>query len=232
MNDKTEALSEREGIEALLPWYVTGKLDAAGRAQVDAYLARHPGMRRQLALVEEDRDVVQRVNAAIVPPRTLSADRLLERARGPARAAGAKSAWATALEAARDFFSAPTATGMRWAAAAAVVVMLAQAAVIGGLMRDRPQDRPGGGYETASGGAGQTAEGARVLVRFQPGATIEAMTAALEKQGMRIVDGPKPGQLFVVRIGEAAMSDAEKTARIAKLQQMTALVAVVLPMGR
>ena len=44
--------------------------------------------------------------------------------------------------------------------------------------------------------------------------------------------GPKPGQLFVVRIGEAAMSDAEKAARIAKLQQMTALVAVVLPMGR
>ena len=82
MNDETEALSEREQIEALLPWYVTGKLDAAGCGRVETYMARHPEMRRQLVLIDEDRDVAQRVNAAIVPPRTLSADRLLESSRG------------------------------------------------------------------------------------------------------------------------------------------------------
>lgn len=228
MTNDTDNLSEREEIEALLPWYVTSRIDAEDRARVEAYLARHPETRRQLAQVEEDRDVAHRINAGIAPPRTLSADRLLERARGPARAGTPKSAWTAVIEAAREFLGAPTVAGVRWAAAAAVVVMLAQAAVIGGLLRDRPQI----GYETASGGVGQAAAGVRVLVRFQAGATIEAITTALEKHGMRIVDGPKPGQLFVVRIGDAASSEAEQAGRIATMRELTALIAVVLPMGQ
>ncbi len=227
MTNESDTLSEREEIEALLPWYVTGKLDAASRARVDAYLTNDPAMRRQLALVEEDRDAAWRTNSEIVPPRTLSADRLLERARGPKPAAAAKPVWSAAIDAVRDFFGAPTASGVRWAAAAAVVLMLAQTAIIGGLMRDRPQ----GGFETASGGASQSADGARVLVRFQSNARLDAVAAALASLDMRIVDGPKPGGLFVVLIAEAGASEAVKSAQIAKLRDLSALVAVVLPMG-
>lgn len=228
MTDESDMLTEREEIEALLPWYATGKIEAASRARVDAYFARHPDLRRQLALIEEDRETAWRANAAITPPRTLSADRLLERARGPRPvAATSKSVWAVSLDAVREFFAAPTVTGVRWAAAAAVVIMLAQAAVIGGFFGARPH----GGYETASGGASQSADGARVLVRFQKDARLDAIAAALGGLEMRIVDGPKPGELFVVRIADADAAEAVKAARVARLRDLPALVAVVLPMG-
>ena len=42
---------EREEIEMLLPWYVTGRLDRADRARVEGYLARHPDVAAQLDLV-------------------------------------------------------------------------------------------------------------------------------------------------------------------------------------
>ena len=127
------------------------------------YLARHPGMRRQLALVEQDRDVAQRVNAAIVPPRTLSADRLLERARGPASVAGL-SRPGLRLWRRRGISSVrrrhPACAGL---AAAAVVVMLAQAAVIGGLMKIVPRIGPGrirdGVGRRGSDGGGRTRAG-------------------------------------------------------------------------
>ena len=227
MTKESDTSSEREDIEALLPWYVTGRLDAASRAQVDAYLERHPGMRRQLVLVEEDRDAAWSANAKIAPPRTLNADHLLERARGPRPASGAKSIWTAPLDVVREFFAAPTATGVRWAAAAAVVIMLAQSAVIGGLVGERPQV----GYETASGGGAKSSDGARVLVRFQKDARLDAIAAALASLDMTIVDGPRPGELFVVRIADASATEAETVARTAKLRELSTLVAVVLPMG-
>lgn len=227
MTNESDALSEREEIEALLPWYATGKLDAASRARVTAYMDRHPDMRRQLALVEEDRAATLRANDAVVPSRTLTADRLIERVRGSRPAAAARPVWTVALDAIRDVLSAPTETGVRWAAVAAVAILLAQTAVIGGLMSERPR----GGYETASGGAQLPTDGVRVLVRFQADARIEAIAAALVSLGMRIVDGPKPGGLFVVRVAGPDVTDAVKAERIAKLRDLSTIVAVVLPMG-
>lgn len=226
MTNESDTLSEREEIEALLPWYATGKLDAADATRVEDYLSRHPAMRRQLALIDEDRNAASRINAAITPPRTLSADRVLERARGQASSAIAKPAWSAVYERLRDFFSAPSAASVQWAAGAAAVIVLAQAAIIGGLIHERPQ----GGYETASGGASQAADGVRVLVRFQKDARLDAIAAALAKLDMRIVDGPKPGELFVVRIADAAATDADKAARIARLRDLP-LVEVVVQMG-
>ena len=34
----SDELSERDEIEALLPWYVTGRLDARARARVERYV--------------------------------------------------------------------------------------------------------------------------------------------------------------------------------------------------
>ena len=42
MNEQPDELSERDEIEALLPWYVSGKLDAHARARVERYVKTHP----------------------------------------------------------------------------------------------------------------------------------------------------------------------------------------------
>ena len=54
MTETQEKFSEREEIEILLPWYVTGRLDAAETARVAAYIERHPDVRSQLGLVREE----------------------------------------------------------------------------------------------------------------------------------------------------------------------------------
>lgn len=38
-DERLDKLSERDEIEALLPWYVSGKLDATSRARVERYIA-------------------------------------------------------------------------------------------------------------------------------------------------------------------------------------------------
>lgn len=217
--DGTTTLTEREEIEALLPWYVTGRLDRADRARVDAYLGRHPEMRRQLAMIEDDRRTVIEANERIAVPRSLSADAVLNRL--PRDAPGLLARLVGPL---RTFFTAPTATGVQWAAAAVALAFVVQGVVIGTLSGPRP----GTGYETASGGSQQASQSATVLVRFVAGASLDAIGEALARRDMRIIDGPKPGQLFVVAIGPKDLKAEERDKRVADLRGLSGLVALVL----
>jgi hypothetical protein len=216
--DETPALTEREEIEALLPWYVTGRLDRADRARVDAYLASHPEMRHQLAMIDGDRQVVVQANKRIAVPRTLSASTLS--ARLPRPMVGIIERFVSPV---RDLFMAPTAESVRWAATAVAVAFVAQGVVIGSL-------GSGGnvGYETASGGSEPASQTATVLVRFAPAVTLEAVGEALGKRDMRIVDGPKPGQIYVIAIGPRELDAQGREKRAAELRAMSGVVALVL----
>jgi len=225
MMDEDQALSEREECEALLPWYVTGRLSVADVSRVDAFLARHPEMRRQLGLVGEDREAVIRTNSTIVAPRRLTAVQLV--ARLPRSLLSRLTALAfTPLDPIRNFLSAPSPSGVRWAALTALAIVLGQAAVIGTLLRTGGEP----GYQTASGGYVKTA-GTNVLVRFQAAASMDLISLELGKRDMRIVDGPKPGQLYVVEIGPPGMGNTERLAREAELRTLTGLISSVLTMS-
>ncbi|PPD28818.1 MAG: hypothetical protein CTY20_08745 [Hyphomicrobium sp.] len=220
--DENRALSEREECEALLAWYVTGRLSAADIARVDACLARHPDMRRQLGLIGEDREAVVRAHNAIVAPRRLAADQLVARL-PKSRVSRLAALASTPFDLMRNFLTAPSPGAVRWVALAALAIVLGQAAVIGTLMRSGSEL----GYQTASGGAVNKA-GTNVLVRFHASAGMDLISAELSKRGMRIVDGPKPGQLYVVEIGPPTMSDTERLAREADLRGLTGLISSVL----
>lgn len=220
--DEDRALSEREECEALLAWYVTGRLSAAEIARVDAYLARHPDMRRQLGLVGEDREAVIRAHNTIVAPRRLTANQLV--ARLPKSLASRLAALvSTPFNLIRNFLTAPSPGAVRWVALAALAIVLGQAAVIGTLLRSGSEQ----GYQTASGGSVKAA-GTNVLVRFHASANMDLISAELAKRDMRIVDGPKPGQLYVIEIGPLALSDTERLARETELRNLTGLISSVL----
>lgn len=72
-------MNEREEIELLLPWYVTGKLDAEDQSRVEAYLESHRDLDDQLALIREDRDEVIAVNEQVPTPSAGGLDCLLTR---------------------------------------------------------------------------------------------------------------------------------------------------------
>jgi len=220
MIDNSEALSEREEIEMLLPWYVTGKLARADRERVEAYLARHPELASQLTLIEEELDETFRVNEAIPLPSARAADRLLAEIGRPSTA----GLWTRAKTWVEDLIAAPAPAGLRWATTAAAVVILVQAVAIGALLT-RGGDA---GYQTASGTASPAAEGTFVLVRFADGAPAKAIADALTELDATVVDGPKAG-LFRVRIGPKDMANDARERKIAALRQRANLVLLVMP---
>jgi len=220
MSGIDEQLSEREEIEMLLPWYVTGKLDAADTARVEAYLGRHPDMQRQLALIAEEQTAIIAGNEAI-RPRLASADALLARTVTPGSAA--KSWLAGIADAVRDLFAAPTPGAVRWAAAAAAVVIFVQAMAVGTLLT-----REGGGYQTASRPGIEAQVAPVAMVAFTDKASIADISGVLAEHHLRIVDGPLPGGFFSVRFDDAA-TGSEQERRLNALAARKELVKAVLP---
>ena len=47
--------AERQEIEKLLPWYVTGRLGRAETSKVESYLGQHPDVLAQLDLIRAER---------------------------------------------------------------------------------------------------------------------------------------------------------------------------------
>jgi len=231
MSNTIDPAAEREEIEMLLPWYVTGRLEASERQRVEQYLSLHPEMRRQLDLVEQERTETIAANEAIVPPRSLHADAL--QARISAASSSAVSGLASSLLAAiSGFFSTPTAAGVRWATAAAALVVAVQMGVIGSLSTQLARQPGGATFTTASGGAASQQDGTYALVRFADSATAAVISVELLQRDMSIVEGPKPGGLYLVRIGPANLSTAERDAKIADLRHNKPLVVLVTPASR
>lgn len=221
MSKTTDMNAEREEIEMLLPWYVTGKLEASDRARVDSWLQRAPDLARQLELIRAEQSETLRVNDARQAPATLTVERTLS---------GVQSRHGTSVVSriqsmVRDLFAMPTAGAVRWAAAAVAVVMVAQAVAVGYLLTERQ----GAGYQQASGGQSAVAPGAYALVRFADAATAKDIAAALAELDMTVVDGPRQGALFRVRIGAATLTEPDRAARRATLQRRSGLVVLVTP---
>jgi len=220
MNGIDEQLSEREEIEMLLPWYTTGRLDAADTARVDAYLTRHPDVRRQLALIAEEQTATIAGNEAIMP-RLASADMLLARTSTPASAA---RSWLSGMvDAVKELFSAPTPGAVRWAAAAAVVVIFVQALAVGTLLT-----REGGSYQTASRPGVEAQLAPVATIAFTDNASVGAIAMMLYDQQLRLVDGPLPGGFYSVRFVDRP-SSAEQERRLAAVVNRKDLVKAVLP---
>ena len=234
----------------LLPWYVTGRLDAADRERVDRYVAAHPDMAAQLDLVQEEmgETIVSNEMLGGAPAGALGKLRAAIAAE-PKRVTVAsvrRSIWA---EFAR-LLTAPTPRAVQWAGAAAVVLVVAQAAVIGGLVTSPRGPAPGsnGATQVAKGvpqgeavtqmrpqssarfrtASGQSGLGTRVQVRFADDATAAKLAAFLRSERIEIVSGPKPGGYFEVRVSKTVLSDAEREAAIAKLEAEKGLVKEVL----
>lgn len=223
MTDHEAPLSEREEIEAMLPWYAMGKLDRADRERVEGWVARDAALARQLAMIEDDRLATVKSNEARRLPPSLTVEAALKKAVGEPSAA--RIAATGLLGRIREFFSAPTAMGVRFATAAAAAVILLQAAWLGTLLTDRATTQ----YQTASGGSSAIADGTYALVRFADTATAKDIAATLQKLDMQIADGPKPGKIFRVRLGAKNLSAADRDSRLAALRAESNVIILATP---
>ena len=220
--------TEREDIESLLPWYEQGQLDAGDRKRVEDYLAAHPEVEDQISLIAEERGEAVLLNEARGTPGASALDRLMdsieaEEAANPSLASmkPALKGWMAKL------FGMPIPASLQWASAAAAVVIVAQGIALGVLTTsDLPQ---GPGYETATGPAQQAATGTFAVVQFAQDATAEQINGLLTEMGLSIVDGPKPGGMYRVRLSGKALEDSKRDTILEQLLSHEGLVELAVP---
>ena len=220
----SKPLTEAEEIEAMLPWLVAGTLSRADTARVTRYLETHPEAAAHVALARDEREAAISGNETIATPSSANLDRLMASVANTAQSRSiAVPTPASIWENIAGFVSSLSPKTLGMAAAAAALALVVQAATIGTLVtRDSP-----GSYQTASGGpTSATTEGVQALVSLQPSVTATALTAALSDLKATIVDGPKAGGVYRVRI---AGDKVDATTIVAKLKTRTDVFAFVGP---
>jgi hypothetical protein len=195
MNDTNQRLSA-DDIEALLPWYAAGTLDAQEANQVAAALAVDAELVRRLDLVRAEMTETIHVNEALGVPSARAAAKLfgpidlaisLDRRTARAAPSGSLTGWLA------DMFSPRT---YAFAAAAAILLIMLETGVIARLaLQNRAQ--PGGTYELTSMPATQI--GAFAKVKFAPQANMTEVSRFLDGRKAEIVGGPHDG-FYRVRI--------------------------------
>ena len=226
MNKSTTQDQEREEIEMLLPWYVTGKLAPADGDRVEAYLATHPSAVLALDRVRAERLQTIAANEALACP-SAHPFMALVRSALPCRPNVIQPTSRSLLaQAVLEFFSRPNAHHVRTAALACAAIVMAQAAAIGWLLsRDRPVT-----YQIASGENAR--DGVYALVVFADEARAADIAHVLAEFDGSIVDGPKPGGVYKVRLGKEGKPGADAEVLLRRLAERREVVRVVLPSMR
>jgi hypothetical protein len=218
-NTKHES-ARRDEVEMMLPFYVTGQLDHAEANEIDEYLKHHPDVARQLDLIRAERESTAAGNAIYASRPARSFDRVAamigKTPAQPARSTGWGLDWI------RRLFAMPSSPTLGFVGAAAAIVILLQAATIGTLVVAQYT-----GIFTTVGGPGTVDAGTTVVVRFADDASAAAIADVLSGLGVKIIDGPRGGRLFTVRIGPKTMNESERERLIAALKARSDLIVFV-----
>jgi anti-sigma factor RsiW len=208
-------------LEELLPWHAAGTLDAHEAAEVERALAADPELARRFALVREELTETILLNESLGAPsarametlfRAIDQDRRVVRRAAASPSLGARIA---------EFFSPRV---MAWTAAAAVVVVVLQAGVI---TRMALQEQDSGAEAPTLASAPVTRGmtiGSYALVRFAPQASMADVNKFLDSRNAAIVDGPKPGGIYRVRVAEGSVSRQELARLVKEMEAAKTIV--------
>jgi hypothetical protein len=209
---------ERQEIEELLPWHAAGTLNRADAARVEAALAQDPALAKSYALVREELGSTIQLNETLGAPSPRAMEKLF--AKIDAEPARVQRPSFNLGERINAFFANLSPRTLAFATVAAALVIVLQSGLIGSQLLGGTNGGTGEttGYHTASVGT-QTEEGAFVLMRFAPGAGQSEVTKFLEANRAQIVDGPKAGGYYRVRVSEKKLSPAGLTDVVKSLQK-------------
>lgn len=221
---ENHALTEREEVELMLPWYETGQLTAEETQLVETYLRKDAELRRMLELIREEAGETLIANESIGMPSHEARDRMMAQIAaegGKERVSGSLiSGWMKQLG--LDGFS----PGLALGGAIAALVIIVQAAVITSMLSG---DSAGEGPKLASGEQTIKENGTFALIRFSEHASAAAITGLLRENKISVVDGPKPGGTFRIKLSNETLSEDQLSELIENLRQQADLVAFVSP---
>jgi anti-sigma factor RsiW len=217
MNTNTK-LTERDEIEAMLPWFAAGTLNRKDTARVEAALKSDTALAQRFELVREELGETIRLNEDLGAPSSRALKALFEKI--DAEAPRQSAASFNLIGRISEFVASFSPRTLAYAGAVAALALVLQAGVITSLVTDRGDAN----YKTVSVDPGQ---GAFALVRFAPNATAADITKFLEDNKAVVVDGPKAG-MYRIRLAVTGMPK-EELARIIKQMQDNKNVSVVAP---
>ncbi|MGE0565309.1 MAG: hypothetical protein AB7O50_12425 [Pseudolabrys sp.] len=213
MNTVKEQYNE---IEELLPWHAAGTLSRRDSARVEEALASDPELARRYELVREELEGTIHLNESLGAPSARASEALFHKIEAePARTALPSFNLAGRLS---EFMASLSPRTLAYAASAAVLAIIVQAGVIGGVI---VQDRAvTGGYTTASAPATQApaAEGSFAMIRFAPQANAADITKFLETNKLSLAGGPLAGGMYRVRVAVTGLPKEELAKLVKQLQ--------------
>ncbi len=198
-------IDRHEAVRTLLPWYVTGQLEAADQRRIDDHLTGCEGCRAELATERRLSSEVAKLSLDVERGWATVRRRVLQD-----RLASTAKAWLRRpLRSYADrWWVKPTWIGFAMAAQLAVLLMTA-----GLLYRSSQQDR----YHVLSSGKDRVV--GNVVVMFAPGTTERDLRHLLQVNHARLVDGPTAAGAYVLSIPAS-----ERAATLSKLQHQSAIV--------
>jgi anti-sigma-K factor RskA len=225
MNTMSEKATDREEIEYLLPWHAAGTLSRRDAERVERALASDQELARRFDLVREELSETIHLNESLGAPSARAMEKLFAAIdaegaykRKPGLAMDVRTKMA-------EFFSAFAPRTLAFAGAAAALVIVLQAGVIGSMVINSPESTP-----KLASATPVKVESVDFLVTLAPQASADQMTKFLTDRHATIVDGPKgPAKMYRLRF-EANGAPKEETDRIAKeLQQSRSIISAEYP---
>jgi hypothetical protein len=200
-------------IEALLPWYAAGTLRRRERQRVEDALRSDPELARHAELVREELTETIRLNETLGAPSAGSMDRLM--ASIDAEVNGRHKVPSVRAVAGRvaALIAGLSPRTLALAASVAVLAIAVQAFVLLGVLT-----KPQGAYQTAGVDGGTHRHGAFALVRFAKQASAAEITHFLETYQATLVDGPKAGGLYRVKVAMTALAQEELARIVLRMQ--------------
>jgi hypothetical protein len=217
----------REEIEALLPWHAAGTLSRRDAQRVETALEQDQDLARQFELVREELGETIHLNETLGAPSARAMQKLLagieaEGAQGRRRRSFDLAAF---IGERLTLFSPRT---LAWSATAAVLAIVLQAGLLAGLYVGEPGSESPAAFRTASAPTRSFAPaGSYALIAFTPQASAADVTKFLETHKAAIVDGPKPGGIYRIRVAQAALPKNDLAAIVKQMQDDSKIVRFV-----
>jgi hypothetical protein len=224
----TKNETERRDIEALLPWHAAGTLSRRDAQRVEAALKDDRDLARQFELVREELGETIHLNETLGAPSARAMERLL----AGIEAEGAKGRKRASFNLAAFIGERLTMFSPRTLAYSAVVGALAivlQAGMLANLYINEPGSEVPTSYKTASSATRSLGpvSGSYALISFTPQASAADVTKFLETHKASIVEGPKGGGLYRIRVSETVLPKKELAAIVKQMQDDSKIVRFV-----
>jgi hypothetical protein len=219
-------VSEREEIEALLPWHAAGTLTRREAQKVEQALAADADLAAQYATIREDLAETIVANETLGAPSARAMQKLMadiEADTSSARRARTSFNLGAWLSETLSSFSPRT---LAWSATAAALAVVLQAGLLAGMF---VSERQGTSFQTASFHDVTRSipdDGSYLIMSFSPQANVADVNKLLNTYKMAVVDGPNGGNVYTVRLAMTGMPKEELARLVKQLQDEKAVTLV------